>query len=117
MKLKTLRPRVQQLQARIVQPAATQRVRGSNLQVIRHRILSRDHGICRCIECKRMRALNLAAEVEHLVPLWAGGAEDDSNRYAIATTCHALKTACEAAMRARCGYDPSMCTCGRHPKP
>lgn len=77
----------------------TVRIRGGALQTIRARILLRDNGICRCDECKASGAVKIAHEVEHRVPLWAGGAEDDSNRYAINRECHKRKTAREAAER------------------
>lgn len=81
----------------------TSRIRGYALQVIRNRILTRDCGVCRCDDCKRTGALKLAHEVEHRIPLWAGGAEDDSNRYAINIDCHKAKTKREAAERSRGG--------------
>lgn len=103
-KLQMLRPNVATLPSQGVQvakPPGTQRVRGRALQEIRERILRRDGGICRCEDCQRTGALKEAQEVEHRVPLWAGGQEDDANRYAIASDCHKAKTAREAAERVR----------------
>jgi 5-methylcytosine-specific restriction endonuclease McrA len=80
---------------------STQRIRGSALQAIRHRILTRDAGQCRCTECKTTWRILPAHEVDHRVPLWAGGQETDANRYAINRDCHKAKTAREAAARAR----------------
>lgn len=93
---------------------ATERVGGYALQKIRQRIMRRDCGICRCDACTRTGALKIAHEVEHYLPLWAGGLEADENRYAINAGCHEAKTACEAAMRSRYGFDLALCGCGRH---
>lgn len=115
-RLTTLKPRIGTVSGRLQLAAAqqTERIRGSALQAIRRRILYRDAGICRCDDCQRAANLKPATEVEHYLPLWAGGQEDDSNRYAINPACHEAKTACEAAMRSRSGFDLSACTCGRH---
>jgi 5-methylcytosine-specific restriction enzyme A len=93
---------------------ATKRIRGSAHQRIRDRIMSRDCGICCCATCQRTGALSLAHEVEHRIPLWAGGQEDDSNRYAIARDCHKVKTRCEDRMRAAGGWLQTACICGQH---
>lgn len=77
----------------------TPRIRGWALLKIRERILLRDNGMCRCDDCAASGAVKLAHEVEHRIPLWKGGAEDDSNRYAINRDCHKAKTAREAAER------------------
>lgn len=100
-RLQTLKPRIGTLDTRRGSPVvATERIRGRALQTIRDRILYRDAGICRCDTCKATGALKPAHEVEHRTPLWAGGAEDDQNRYAINSDCHKAKTAREAAQRA-----------------
>ena len=115
-RLKTLKPRLQSVGSRLTQVARveTQRITGSRLQTIRHRILTRDGGMCRCEMCKRTDDVRKATEVEHRVPLWAQGQEDDANRYAINTDCHKAKTDCEARMRAAGGWMATACTCGRH---
>lgn len=116
-RLQMLKPQVRTLPARLITPAtvaSATRIRGRARQVVRHRILARDCGVCCCLACRRTGALELAHEVEHRLPLWAGGAEDDANRYAIASECHRAKTACETRMRANGGFDPSRCQCGRH---
>lgn len=118
MKLTTLKPRIQAIPGRLqlVASLGTKRIRGGSLQVIRARILRRDCGLCQCLVCRSAAALKVAHEVEHLIPLWAGGLEEDGNRYAIARDCHELKTRCEARMRAAGGYSPAGCQCGRHPQ-
>lgn len=116
-RLQMLKPQVQSLPPRLTTPgtvASTTRIRGRARQVIRERILTRDWGICRCLDCRRTGALQLADEVEHRLPLWAGGQEEDANRYAIAKDCHRAKSACETRMRATGGFDSNRCDCGRH---
>lgn len=105
--LRQLGPRVREAG----RPGATERIRGSALQTIRDRILSRDAGMCRCAECQRTGDVRPAAEVEHRRPLWEGGREDDGNRYAIARECHLLKTRCEDGRRL--GVVGWRCVCRR----
>lgn len=101
-RLTALQPRVGGIAPKLA-PAttATERITGSSLQVIRRRILSRDCGVCQCAECKQQGRVLPATEVDHIIPLWAGGLESDDNRMSMSTDCHARKTAREAAMRAR----------------
>ena len=64
--------------------------------VASERILKRDGYMCQCPECKGMK--RIATEVDHIIPLSQGGADDDSNLMAIAGyPCHARKTARESA--------------------
>jgi 5-methylcytosine-specific restriction enzyme A len=115
VKLTMLKPRLPTVDTRrVAQTQATERIRGRALQTIRDRILTRDNGLCQCALCRQTGDINLAADVDHEVPLWAGGAETDTNRISIARACHDEKTACEAAMRASAGYLSTPCTCGRH---
>jgi 5-methylcytosine-specific restriction endonuclease McrA len=112
--LTTLKLRLATIRSGIPPAAGTDRIRGRALQTIRDRIFRRDNGLCRCQLCQASNALNLANEVEHRIPLWAGGAESDQNRYAIASACHEAKTECEARMRASGGWLASACSCGHH---
>ena len=105
-RLQTLKPRVQQLALHVLPAAGDQRIRGSSLQVIRERILSRDCGVCRCARCALDGVTRAASIVDHRIPLWAGGRETDENRQAISVECHDLKTAHEAACRARGLFEP-----------
>ena len=45
-------------------------------------------------------------ELDHEVPLWKGGADDDGNRRLRCLVCHKAKTKREAAERAKGGYAP-----------
>lgn len=101
-KLTTLKPRIATLNTQRA-PAlttATQRITGSRLQAIRERILRRDNGVCQCEECQAALAPRLASVVDHIVPLWEGGAESDENRQSLNEDCHARKSAEEARRRA-----------------
>ena len=75
---------------------------------IRERILSRDKGLCQCARCLQTGALLPAHQVDHVRPLWAGGAESDSNRCAINVECHKLKTSDESRMRALGAFDSTL---------
>jgi 5-methylcytosine-specific restriction enzyme A len=75
----------------------------SKWEATRERVLRRDCGVCRCDECKATGALKPAHEVDHHIPLWKGGTEDDENLKAINRDCHKAKTAREAAERAELG--------------
>lgn len=108
MRFATLKPRVGQLRKPGLQTSAVRAARatGGEWANARHRILTRDFGVCQCAMCIRHGQLRPAHEVDHVVPLWAGGAESDSNRAAINRECHKAKTAAEAAMRAAGAFDP-----------
>lgn len=101
-RLQTLRPRVQTIPGRL-QVAATmsaQRLRG-RAAVERRAKWLRLHPLC--IDCEAEGKVTAGEEVDHEVPLWKGGADDESN---FATRCkdhHKAKTAREAAERARGG--------------
>jgi 5-methylcytosine-specific restriction protein A len=68
----------------------TQRIRGHALQRIRERLL-RANPLCAL--CAKQCRVAAATEVDHIVPLFRGGIEDDSNRQGLCAECHARKTA------------------------
>lgn len=111
MKLSTLKPRLSAAPSRLqASKAGDARIRGGALQVIRERIFTRDAGMCRCARCRRDGVTRSAdkpeGRIDHVIPLWAGGKETDSNRQAINPECHDLKSAHEAACRARGVFVP-----------
>lgn len=53
--------------------------------------------------CVREDRVTAGTTREHIVPLWKGGADDDSNLQTLCESCHAVKTASEAAERASLG--------------
>ena len=103
MQFGTLKARVEMLRKprADLTPVRNARVKGSTGYRIRDAILTRDAGLCQCARCIRDGAVRLAHEVDHVVPIWAGGRESDDNRASINRECHRLKTADESGMRAR----------------
>jgi 5-methylcytosine-specific restriction protein A len=80
------------------QPART---RGVTLQQRRYRLF-RAHPFCaRC-------HVEVATVRDHVVPLWAGGLDVETNTQALCKTCHDAKTAAESRWRYR-GASTSGC--------
>lgn len=52
-----------------------------------------------CVHCQRSGRVSVAAEVDHIVPLHQGGADDETNLQSLCAPCHQAKTAREAAGR------------------
>lgn len=103
MKLTTLKPRLQTTGSRLAMlaPAPTmtvERKRGSAGMRDRERIRKRDCGLCQ--NCG-----HLGKDVDHDVPLWAGGSDDDENKRVLCGTCHDAKSKVEARQRASGAYD------------
>lgn len=67
---------------------------GAEWERARKRILSRDKGLCQ--SCMKQGKLRPAKQVDHIVPKFEGGTDDDANLQAICLTCHQVKTAEEA---------------------
>jgi hypothetical protein len=61
----------------------------------RERIFARDKGLRQCEECRASGNPKPAGEVDHIVALSQGGADDDSNLQAINVGCHERKTRLE----------------------
>jgi 5-methylcytosine-specific restriction protein A len=104
MKLQTLKPRLQAVGSRLpvlatARPDVVERKRGSAGVRDRERIRRRDCGLCQ--ECKRNGRVAMGAAVDHIVPLWKCGSDEDSNKELLCTLCHDAKSAHEAAERAR----------------
>jgi len=76
---------------------------GRTWGVIRRRILSRDCGMC--VLCTAAGRFVLAAEVDHKVPVWAGGTDADGNLQSLCRPCHKAKSTREAAERAAGGFN------------
>ena len=108
MALKVLKPALRT--ATSGPPTITTRAKrktGSGLQATRRRIFERDGYRCQCHDCKG-QSLRVATIVDHRVPLWAGGADEDHNRQSINAECHDAKSAHEAACRSRGVFVPWM---------
>lgn len=104
-RLKTLKPMVQV--ARLSRLAsiptridATPRQRGRGWMERRASWL-RDHPLC--AHCDAEGRTTLAQEVDHIIPLWKRGADDQSNYQSLCIDHHKAKTAEEARERAALG--------------
>jgi 5-methylcytosine-specific restriction endonuclease McrA len=94
MKIATLKPRLPMLDnLRPMFHVEPQRLRGSMLQKRNWRLLA-EHPLCQHCQVKVSR------EVDHIIPLWAGGEDIESNLQALCDDCHKAKTAEEAGARA-----------------
>ncbi|HEY0062981.1 MAG TPA: HNH endonuclease signature motif containing protein [Telluria sp.] len=100
MKLTTLKPRIQTASlgrlATLSKAPEVERLRGSAGVLDRERIKRRDCGQCQV--CKRPGYI-----VDHIVPLWEGGSDADTNKQLICKPCHDEKSKVEAARRASMG--------------
>lgn len=76
-----------------------ERKRGSAGVKDRNKIKSRDNGLCQA--CNEEGRTTIGAVVDHKRPLWAGGSDDDANKWLLCVPCHDAKTKLEAAARAR----------------
>ncbi|WP_374001135.1 HNH endonuclease [Massilia sp. CFBP 13647] len=75
-----------------------ERKRGSAGVRDRERIRLRDCGLCQACAVKGITAVGI--DVDHKIPLWAGGSDHESNKWLLCTTCHNEKSAAEAKRRA-----------------
>lgn len=74
-----------------------ERVRGSVLQERRRNYRAYNPW---CVECAQQRVQRTWDELDHRVPLWQGGEDNESNLQGLCYEHHALKTAREATQRA-----------------
>ena len=68
------------------------RIRGRALQE-RNRRFQSEHPMCQL--CR----IRVGIEVDHVLPLWAGGLDEASNLQNLCVDCHKKKTASEATQR------------------
>jgi 5-methylcytosine-specific restriction protein A len=102
--MQTLKPRLQTLSTATAR-SQTQvtRIRGNSLYAIRRKHFEANH---LCVECDRQGRVSRATELDHIIPLWAGGQESEANRAGLCHECHQAKTAEEAKQRASLGLAP-----------
>lgn len=97
----TLKPRVQTQRTERVAPApaanSTPRTRGRAWMETRAKWLRANP---LCVPCEAEGRPTHATQVDHVVPLWRGGADDPSNYQSICDRCHDEKTRREASERA-----------------
>ncbi len=94
----SLRPRINASQPQIPVNAThpMERITGRKLQAIRRRHLQQQP---LCVQCKAKGRTVPATEIDHVVPLWNGGADVESNRQGLCDDCHEHKTAAESRLR------------------
>lgn len=105
-RLPTLQPRLANLPTTRLRtlPTGTPRVRGRKGVERRARWLSANP---LCEHCKAAGRVTAAEEVDHVIPLSQGGADDESNLASLCVPCHRAKTASDAgyARRPEIGTD------------
>jgi 5-methylcytosine-specific restriction protein A len=92
-KLATLQPRIG-LQSLAIGSSATQvlkapRLRGEALQKRRARWFA-EHPLC--VHCEAKGKVSAATELDHILPVYQGGADDLCNLQGLCNACHAVKT-------------------------
>lgn len=101
MKLTTLKPRLSTLVTQRIPSQETGRMRGRAAVDRRKRWLQL-HPLC--VECDREGKVTAGTVVDHIVPLWKGGADSyETNGQTLCDPHHDAKTKAEAAERARGG--------------
>ena len=65
------------------------RIRGRRLMARNKRILSINP---LCAECQKHGKVTVATEVDHIIPLFKGGTEEDNNLQGLCRACHEVKT-------------------------
>ena len=69
--------------------SGTPRVRGRHLQE-RRALFFQMHPLC--AECQRHKRVTPAQELDHVVPLFKGGADEPGNWQGLCKPCHQVKT-------------------------
>lgn len=100
MSLTTLKPRVTskttpRIKVLDRRAGSTERTQGRAWMAIRNKWIA-EHPAC--VSCGRV---SLSNQVDHIVPLFEGGADDESNYQTLCVECHKAKTAGEAKERGR----------------
>jgi 5-methylcytosine-specific restriction enzyme A len=112
-KLNTLKPRVTQaniLSARKVTDTGTTRIRGSALMKRNKRLFQANP---LCVECQSIGVARVVAEWDHVVPLWQGGHDHESNLQGLCIEHHLAKSKREDALRQSGQYEMNHSTLGR----
>ena len=79
----------------------TERIRGRTLQRLRTRIMQ-GQPLCRACDAKGF--VTPSAEMDHIVPLFMGGSNDDDNLQMLCVECHRKKSADDLGVR----YKPTI---------
>jgi len=83
-----------------------QRGYGASWVRVRAKVLKRDAHLCQCRHCKAEGLVRPASEVDHIVPKFKGGTDDESNLQAINRECHERKSLEDAGSREPIRFRP-----------
>lgn len=95
--MKTIRPRINTIDTRRAGAPVVARPHDSRAARDRERVLRRDDYLC--VLCRFAGFVELAVEVDHIVPLSMGGADSDDNKQSLCRTCHRVKSSAEERAR------------------
>jgi 5-methylcytosine-specific restriction endonuclease McrA len=80
-------------------PDTVERKRGSAGVKDRNHIRRRDYDLCQA--CRAVGRATIGRVVDHIIPLWNRGSDEDSNKQLLCVPCHDAKTKREAGERAK----------------
>jgi 5-methylcytosine-specific restriction protein A len=95
--MQTLRPRAPArdlARAKQLRDHPDYRLRGTSNQLRRKRLFTAQP---LCVHCEAVGRTTIATEIDHIIPIAAGGADADHNLQPLCHDCHARKTATERA--------------------
>jgi len=96
MRIKSITSKVKTISThRTVKPVV--RDRGGKWKRERDEVMRLDGGLCR--QCRKEGRVTTAVEVDHIVPLFEGGADTVSNKQALCLRCHQAKSYIEEMRR------------------
>src|SRR5262245_14132736 len=96
--MQTLKPRVRIAPSAAIRihRARAYRLKGRHLQKANALIKMRDKHLCQA--CLQQGRVTIGVEVDHIVPLYQGGGDDDSNKQLLCVPCHKAKTKRESSV-------------------
>ena len=60
-----------------------------------------------CVKCDASGRVSAATELDHILPLCKGGADDETNLQGLCDDCHKAKTSDDLGHHERTKFDPS----------
>jgi 5-methylcytosine-specific restriction endonuclease McrA len=96
-KLSNLKNRVATINTMTPCSRPVERLRGRPWDRIRQQVFKRDNYLC--VECLGRGHIELAKEIDHLIPVCDGGGNNMENLIAICKACHRKKTDRENEVR------------------
>ena len=100
--MKTLKPSIRTIDTRIAKVGSgTKRLTGNSHYAAVKKFTRENARLCAV--CTRLGLVGYGDELDHIVPLWMGGAESNSNRQWLCLAHHKAKTAEEYKLRSSGG--------------